>query len=508
MKSRKQPEKKKDGGITLDHGIIEERSGGSCWSLEQIRATVTGSRYIQILIILTLVGGFLRFFNLGFNPLWLDEAVTLQFAQQTFGEYWHTVATGTDFNPPLYIWLIHAVITFGTSEVVLRVLSALCGTIAIPAIYLMGKEFWDKNVGIIAAALLTFSGMHISYSQEARAYSLFVVVIVLQIWLYWKAINTNTPRSWIVFGLVSALCCWSHFYGFIMTLILVVLTPVMMLEVFRAGISKIRPFLYGILTCFVACIPLIILTASLFLIRTSKPPTFGLQGFDLFFMAFAQFSSYSLIVLGIFIVLFILGMTAVFYAEWKKAVFILAVIALTFIISNYLSYRMPMEARHLILLLPVFYVGIATSYLIFVRFIRNKAVIYAFILVACLVNAPLLANYYTHLSKEDWRGLSGTLSGVTTEGDFVVTVPNYMDIPLKYYYSPSSDGTVLRGASSVKEIHDILQDRGNVSVYIVMTGDIMAVDPTGGVVAALEQSSVLLQQYPGSTGGIYLLKAN
>lgn len=508
MKPRKQPGKKTEGEINLDQGTLQTGTGEWSWSLQQVQATITGSRYIQILIVLTLIGGFLRFFNLGSNPLWLDEAVTLQFAQQTFGEYWHTVASGTDFNPPLYIWLIHGIISIGTSEVVLRLLSAVCGTLAIPAMYLMGKEFLDKNVGIIAAALITFSSEHIFYSQEARAYAMFVLVIIFQIWLYWKAINKNTSYFWILFGLASALCCWTHFYGFIMTAILVILAPVMMFREFRSGFAKVKPFIHGLLACIIACAPLVMVTMGLFLVRTGKPPTFGLQGIDLFLMAFAKFSAENLLILLVFSALFVLGVIATFFLDRKKAVFIILVLVLTFIISNYLSYRMPMEARHLLLLLPVFYLGIACSYHIIAKVVRHQGIIYAFILVACLVNVPLLSSYYTTLWKEDWRGLSGTLSGITTDGDVVVTIPNYMDIPLKYYYSPLKDGTILRGASSVDEIQGVLRDRGNASVYYVMTGDIMAVDPTGSVVAALDQNSVLLQQYPGSTGGIYLLKAN
>jgi len=45
-----------------------------------IKEAIFRSRYLQLLLSLTLIGTILRFFNLGYNSLWLDEASTLNFA--------------------------------------------------------------------------------------------------------------------------------------------------------------------------------------------------------------------------------------------------------------------------------------------------------------------------------------------------------------------------------------------------------------------------------------------
>ena len=44
---------------------------------ENIKDALLSSRYLQLLLSLTLVGAILRFYNLGYNSLWLDEASTL-----------------------------------------------------------------------------------------------------------------------------------------------------------------------------------------------------------------------------------------------------------------------------------------------------------------------------------------------------------------------------------------------------------------------------------------------
>jgi len=43
-------------------------------TIGNIKETLFRSRYFQILLSLTLIGTILRFYNLGYNSLWLDEA--------------------------------------------------------------------------------------------------------------------------------------------------------------------------------------------------------------------------------------------------------------------------------------------------------------------------------------------------------------------------------------------------------------------------------------------------
>ena len=63
------------------------------------------SRYIQVLLVLTAAGIFLRFYNLTFNSIWLDEAATYTFANNSLFEIWNITVNGTDFNPPLFSWI-------------------------------------------------------------------------------------------------------------------------------------------------------------------------------------------------------------------------------------------------------------------------------------------------------------------------------------------------------------------------------------------------------------------
>ena len=91
---------------------------------------------------------------------------------------------------------------------------------------------------------------------------------------------------------------------------------------------------------------------------------------------------------------------------------------LTFIISFILSYKMPMIPRYLLFFNTVFFIGVAISYKLFYGIIHNRGIIYGFIAFLVIINAPVLMNYYSGYSKDDWRGFSGQLQQMTKPGGF------------------------------------------------------------------------------------------
>ena len=137
---------------------------------------------------------------------------------------WHLAGchNGWDFSPPLFYWIEHVMLMFGKTEEILRFVPAVLGVLTIPLIYFVGKEFLDRNVGIIAAIAATFSPFLIFYSQEARAYSMTVFFIAFAMIFYLKALKNNDIKNWALFGLLSALAFWSHYYVFVLIAALVI----------------------------------------------------------------------------------------------------------------------------------------------------------------------------------------------------------------------------------------------------------------------------------------------
>ena len=464
------------------------------------------SRYAQSLIILTLIGFFLRFYNLGFNSLWLDEASTLGMSKGSFETIWITTLSG-DFHPPLFHWIEHVMLVFGQSEVVLRFIPALLGTLTIPVFYLIGKEFRDRNVGFICAALLTVSYFGIFYSQEAYSYSMVLFVFSLVLLFYFRALRTNETSQWLLFGLFSAIAVWTHYYVLIGLFVIYLHALIALREKLKNGIHEGKKILVALGTMTVLILPLIFVVLERYQTLTASPPTYGVLGPVLIQETFIRFSggysSFSWPIAIVYLFLMFGGFLYLYLEDRNKCLFSAMFLVLPLIISVIVSSRMTMNPRYLIYLMPIFFVLVAASYPIILRFIPNKKLLYAFIILIFAINAPLLFGYYTSFTKEDWRGFSDIVQNVTKDGDLIVVVPGYISQPFSYYYNNATDRTIQIGAYSRKELDNIYRMKGNNSIFYIVTGDITASNPDGDVLAWLNDKSRLETQHTG----IYLLSS-
>ncbi|WAC05032.1 MAG: glycosyltransferase family 39 protein [Methanoregula sp.] len=465
------------------------------------------SRYVQLLLALTLISAFLRFYNLGFNSLWLDEASTYTISKGSFLEIWQVTAGG-EFNPPLFYWTEHIMLMFGNSEVILRLIPALLGVFTIPLVYFIGKEFLDRNTGIIAAAFCTFSPFLIFFSQEARAYSMMLFFIAFAMVFYLKALKTNDIKHWAIFGFLSALAFWSHFYALVMIGSLVLYGLYELVPKIRKDISTVRPIAAGGVVFGLICLPLIIIMIQLFAKRTASAPTFGIQGLGIITETFIQISGFSerfyYFSFLPLMILFFLGIYQAFSLDKNKGIFLVSITVLTFLISDFLSYRIPMLPRYLIFLTIIFFLGVALSYRLFWTLSNSKAIVYGFIVFAFIISAPALVTYYSGYSKEDWRGFSGQISQLTRPGDLVVVAPGYIYQPFDFYYTNSTDGTIEFHADTARDFDAIHLQKGNNTMYIVVTSDIVSANPNGDAVAWIQGHTHSVTQ----NTGIYLFASS
>jgi len=159
-----------------------------------------------------------------------------------------------------------------------------------------------------------------------------------------------------------------------------------------------------------------------------------------------------------------------------------------------------MEPRHLIFVIIPFYLGIAASYGMLCRIWEGKGVVYLLMAVLIIVNVPMIAEYYSGYTKDDWRGFTGQIQNITHPGDKIVFVPGYMSQPFDYYYSNATGNTIELPAYTVKDLEAINAGRQNSTVFYVVTGDIFAVNPNGDEVAWLQNNT----RMAGRDGGIVL----
>jgi mannosyltransferase len=172
------------------------------------------ARFAWLIAAVTLIGAALRFPTLGLQSYWYDEAVTVKLVRS--GPYSMLRSLpGSESTPPLYYvvaWVWARI--FSTTEAELRSLSAVCGTLAIPLAYVAGKELVSRPAGALAATLAAVSPFLIWYSQEARAYALFVLLTTASLALFARAWSSPSRKRCAWWAVVSALALWTQYFAF------------------------------------------------------------------------------------------------------------------------------------------------------------------------------------------------------------------------------------------------------------------------------------------------------
>jgi mannosyltransferase len=191
------------------------RRGGPFNVLASVRqARAAPARVFWIVAGLTALAVVLRFPTLGVQAYHHDEIVT---ASRILRDgFWHAMeAVGfSESAPPLYYVLAWLWTQFtGTGEFGLRSLSALAGVATVPVAYLLGAELRGRRAGIAAALLVATNPMLVWYSQEARAYSLLVLLTTVAALYFVRALDRGRRRDFTGWGIASALALATHYFA-------------------------------------------------------------------------------------------------------------------------------------------------------------------------------------------------------------------------------------------------------------------------------------------------------
>jgi len=120
--------------------------------------------------------------------------------------------TAADEHPPLHYWLLHFWNALaGESKYAVRFSSVFASVLTVALVYTFSKRFFGYGVGVIAAALLAFSRFHIWWSQETKMYALLVLLAVLSLYLFLRAMDSNRLRYWVLYLLVTLAALYTHY---------------------------------------------------------------------------------------------------------------------------------------------------------------------------------------------------------------------------------------------------------------------------------------------------------
>jgi mannosyltransferase len=167
---------------------------------------------LGILAGITSGGALLRFHALAVKTFWFDEGVSVGIA----GLDWYNfvrILWRREANMSLYYLLLRPWLHFGHSESFVRSLSVIFGVATIPAIYFLGKRLFDSRVGLVASALLAANAYHVRYSQEARCYSLMVLLCVCSSLLFLQYLEAPSRATRLAHIGFSSAAVYAHFYS-------------------------------------------------------------------------------------------------------------------------------------------------------------------------------------------------------------------------------------------------------------------------------------------------------
>ncbi|MBA2566244.1 MAG: glycosyltransferase family 39 protein, partial [Thermoleophilaceae bacterium] len=182
---------------------------------------------------LTVLGAILRFATLDLQSFGHDEAVTVfEVLQPGLADTVAAVIEDKEKSPPLYYVLAWAwTEIFGLGEIGVRSLSALLGTLTIPVAYLAARELASRRAGLVAAALVALNPYLIWFSQEARAYSLFILLSALTLLFLARALRRASGRDLALWAVTAAASFATHYF----TTFLVVPEALYLLYRLRSG---------------------------------------------------------------------------------------------------------------------------------------------------------------------------------------------------------------------------------------------------------------------------------
>ena len=207
---------------------------------------------------LTLVALGLRLYRLDWRSLWLDEILTSQPAHLGGpGDviFWSQAAIN---QMPLFYMFTWFFGHWGDSGVILRLPPVIFGTLLVPALYLLTRDVFGVRAGIVAGLLAAVLPFAVWYSQEARNYSLLMLMTTLQMWFAYRSVKSGRVFGWLGLALFTILNVYTHYVALAATAAVAVYVLVFVLaDALRGAPVRVKVAVGGLVALAAAAAALI-----------------------------------------------------------------------------------------------------------------------------------------------------------------------------------------------------------------------------------------------------------
>jgi hypothetical protein len=158
-----------------------------------------------------ILGAAARFVARPNAPLWWDESWTASIVgQQTFRQFWHMVHW--DLSAPLYYFVMRPwQAVFGLSNVALRMPSLIFGVVTPLIIVFSRVAGLTRAERFTWAALLALWIPGIGYAQDARCYSLVLLLATVQTLAFARVFHTPSLKTAALWVVAADLTTMTHY---------------------------------------------------------------------------------------------------------------------------------------------------------------------------------------------------------------------------------------------------------------------------------------------------------
>lgn len=490
------------------------------------------------LIAILILGIFLRIFELGKESFWLDEAETV-FSTQKSPSYIISSTYTKVLAPEYFLYTKGGIMPFyflvtyywtkmmGLSEFKLRLFSAITGIVSIYLIYIIGKELFRKKVGLFSAFILSINHQHIYYSQEARTYSLLVLLAMLSVYFLYKMLSSQKLFNKIGYSISTSLMIYTHYYG----LFILLFEGIYVLILIKTHRNYIKNIIMPWIIVFLAYLPWLPSLIKLALKGQGLNVIHGPLTISQLARLFVSISSwvsldfdtrYSLVnsqfnhitLLGGLTIASVILISLLFYFLFLKEFLIFIMIIIKkkeniFKQKNYLFLVLwliipifvPLiiavlfpkssafgDIRYVLFATPAFYIIISKS----IAGIKNLRInAFKIISIILLLSVMPIYSYYANYDKGQYREAAESLASRVREGEIVVVHGSPILLPFNYYYSRYPVKVEFFRSFSVDELKQFVDSKNEFWVVLSM---LRQYDPKNLFVKYLDENFVVVEK--------------
>jgi mannosyltransferase len=378
------------------------------------------------------IGVYLDLHHLDAQPFWLDEAISESVGLSS-GSAFVKLAFARETNMAFYYLVLHWWLALvPPSDFTIRLLSVICAVAALPVLYVVATKLFDNRVGVAAALLLAVNPTFVGYSQEARSYSLAILLSLVSWSTFIDCAREPTRLASLKYVAATTLAVYTHSLA-----VLIIPAQGLTLLYLQREWSKRRPLLLAMSLVGLLLVPILILTAYWYsggedwIAKKIGVP--GLASLREVAVTFAggitpprvrQRSLEALTALGfaMFLVNFVKGLRQpTFRADGYACAAIALVTPIALLM--YISQAIPIFiVRYVLICLPFYILIVAAGWC------QLKSDMVAASGVALLVLLSLWADqaYYSYSTRPNWRQASDYVRSSARDGDRLIFVPAYV----------------------------------------------------------------------------------